>query len=92
PQPVQFALLLAAAILGGAAITLVTQAFRVGTASTVAPFDYSGLLWSALIGWIFWGEIPSSMAATGLFITLLAGLYLGWQHSLRGRAAAARRV
>src|SRR5699024_8536573 len=36
--------LLAVGLFGGIAITLITQAFRVGTASVVAPFDYSGLL------------------------------------------------
>jgi drug/metabolite transporter (DMT)-like permease len=68
--------LIAVGIAGGGAITLITQAFRVGSASVVAPFDYTGLLWAALIGWLFWGEIPTPVAFIGMAIIIVSGIYL----------------
>lgn len=76
PRLDQWLELMASGVVGGLAITLITQAFRVGHASTVAPFDYSGLLWSALLGWMFWGEVPHRSTVGGLIIILLAGVYL----------------
>lgn len=79
--------LLGVGFFGGLAITLITQAFRVGSASVVAPFDYSGLLWAALIGWVFWNEIPTMAAFSGMGIIVLSGIYLAWrQGSRRARA------
>ncbi|HEU0197302.1 MAG TPA: DMT family transporter [Nevskiaceae bacterium] len=84
PDSRQILMLAGVGILGCVAITLVTQAFRVGTASVVAPFDYTGLLWSALIGWLVWNEIPGASAMAGLVLILLAGGYLAWQRGGRG--------
>src|SRR3546814_1125755 len=35
-------------------LTFITQGFRIGPASVVAPFDYSSLLWASLLGWLVW--------------------------------------
>lgn len=66
-------------VFGGGAITLITQAFRVGGASVVAPFDYTGLLWAALLGWVFWDEIPTLAAFAGMAIIVITGIYLAWR-------------
>ena len=77
-------------VAGGAAITLITQAFRVGDASIVAPFDYTGLLWAALLGWLFWGEIPALAAFVGMAVIIVAGVYLAYrQGAPRSRRAGA---
>lgn len=65
-----------AGFFGGIAITLITQAFRVGRASIVAPFDYTGLLWATVLGWVFWHEIPTVSGFFGMFIIILSGVYL----------------
>lgn len=79
--------LIGVGFFGGIAITLITQAFRVGSASVVAPFDYSGLLWAALIGWLFWNEIPTMAAFGGMGIIIISGIYLAWrQGGKRSRA------
>lgn len=80
--------LIGVGLVGGGAITLITQAFRVGSASVVAPFDYSGLLWAALIGWLFWDEIPTIAAFIGMLVIILSGVYL----ALRQGAPRKRRV
>ena len=43
-------------------LTLITQAFRIAPASVVAPFDYTGLIWATVLGWVFWREAPDALA------------------------------
>lgn len=88
PAPEQWPALLGLGIFGGGAITLITQAFRVGGASVVAPFDYTGLLWAALLGWLFWDEIPAIPAFIGMAIVVVSGIYLAWRQG----APQSRRV
>lgn len=73
-----------AGLFGGAAMALITQGFRVGVASVVAPFDYTGLIWAVLFGWVFWGEIPSDLAVYGILVIVVCGIYLAYKHTAGG--------
>jgi len=78
------------ALVSTVGLALITQAFRVAPASVVAPFDYSALGWAALIGWLFWNEIPSGTAYMGMALIVGSGLYVAWsehqQHRQRRRS------
>ena len=54
---------------------LLTQAYRLAEASTVAPYEYTALVWSLLYGWAFWGERPDPIAWTGIALVIGAGLW-----------------
>lgn len=70
---------------GGLAMTLITQGFRIGIASVVAPFDYTGLIWATVFGWLIWGEIPSSLSVLGGLVIAVCGIYLAWEQARIGR-------
>ncbi|HSH43187.1 MAG TPA: DMT family transporter [Arenicellales bacterium] len=70
---------------GGLALTLITQGFRIGVASVVAPFDYTGLVWATCFGWLLWGEIPSSLSILGGLIIGACGVYLAYSQARRAR-------
>lgn len=57
-------------------LSLITRGFQIGPASIVAPFDYTGLLWAGLMGWLFWNELPDSWAYLGGAIIVSSGLYI----------------
>lgn len=88
PALIHWPALVALGMFGGGAITLITQAFRVGGASVVAPFDYTGLLWAALLGWVFWDEIPTLAAFAGMAIIVITGIYLAWRQGASRRRRA----
>ena len=67
-------------LFGGAALTLITQGFRIGPAALVAPFDYTGLVWATAFGWLIWGEIPSGWSLLGAAIIAGSGIYLAYRH------------
>lgn len=73
--------LAALAVCSTLGLTLITQGFRVAPASVVASFDYSGLIWATLFGWLFWNEIPDTLAYVGAAIIVASGLYIGWRET-----------
>ena len=75
-------------LFGGLAMTLITQGFRIGIASVVAPFDYTGLVWATVFGWLIWGELPSSMSVLGGVVIAVCGVYLAYVQARNGRRRA----
>ena len=65
---------------------LITQGFRIAPASVVAPFDYTGLLWATLFGWLIWGELPDVWAYAGAALIAGSGLYIALRETWRRRA------
>lgn len=57
-------------------LTLITQAFRIAPASVVAPFDYTGLIWATVLGWVFWREAPDALAYLGAAFIAGSGIYI----------------
>ena len=79
------ALLAGMAVCGTLGIALISQAFRMGDASAVAPFDYTALIWASALGWLIWGTVPglpvylgaAVIAASGTALILLDGRRTG---------------
>lgn len=84
PQAGDLPFFIGSGVFGGLGMTLITQGFRVGTASVVAPFDYTGMVWAVFFGWLFWSEIPSPLAILGGLVIAGCGIFLAWKH---GRAS-----
>ena len=45
-------------------------------AATIAPFEYTALLWATLLGYFIWGELPDSITVLGGSIVGVSGLYI----------------
>jgi len=76
PDTLGWALLIAVGLLGGLAQLTMTTAFRLAEASVVAPFDYSAMVWTAMIGYLFWQEVPGPHIWLGVAIVGGSGLYI----------------
>lgn len=69
-------------VLAGVAVTgllgqvSITEAFRHGEASAIAPFEYSALAWALLIDWLVWHSVPDGWTLGGAAIIIASGLYL----------------
>jgi len=73
------------AVMSTLGLTLITHAFRIASASVIAPFDYTGLIWATLLGKLFWDEIPQSSAYLGMALIVGSGLYIVWRENLSHR-------
>ena len=97
PTGAEFAVLCGIGILGGMAHIFLTESYRYASASVVAPFDYTSMIWALILGYVMFGETPTVMIFVGSLIICTAGLFVIWRErqlaaarKLRGRAAARR--
>ena len=77
----QFVLL---GVLGGIGHILLTQSYRYATASVIAPFDYSTMIWALLLGYWFFGEVPEALVLIGAAIVIASGLFVIWRERQLG--------
>ncbi|MHA6313933.1 DMT family transporter [Pantoea sp. S-LA4] len=75
PQGTQLLLLVGCGLLGGITQILMTLSLRYAEASLLAPFDYTTLLWSVAVGYLFLGNLPESTTVIGAILVVLGGLY-----------------
>ena len=61
---------------GALAQYCVTEAFRHGEASSIAPLEYTALLWGVLLDFSLWHVLPDAMTWVGAAIIVVSGLYL----------------
>ncbi|HAT30260.1 MAG TPA: EamA family transporter [Janthinobacterium sp.] len=54
----------------------ITEAFRNGKASSVAPFEYSALAWGVGLDWLLWHTLPDRYTLLGAAIIIASGVYL----------------
>ncbi|MSP83596.1 MAG: EamA family transporter [Alphaproteobacteria bacterium] len=76
PTMIDLVMLLACGPIAACGVYFLTNAYRMGEANVVAPFEYTGMIWAATWGFAFWGEVPSVHTAVGVAILLGAGLYV----------------
>jgi drug/metabolite transporter (DMT)-like permease len=68
--------LLAIGVFGFAAQVLLTEAFRLGEASMIAPYEYTNLIWALGIDWVVWQQWPGLSTLTGAAIIAVSGMFL----------------
>ena len=76
PNLVELALFCSIGLIGGVSQYWTTQALYYAPAAAVSPFNYTALIWGALLGFAVWGDIPTIPMAVGAAIVTLTGFYL----------------
>lgn len=85
-------LLVLAGLVGGTAQILVTSSYRFGPASMLAPYEYAAMLFAILIGYVWFGEVPTLIMLLGAALVIAGNVLVIWrEHQLgleRGKARA----
>jgi drug/metabolite transporter (DMT)-like permease len=55
---------------------LLIESFRLARAAVVAPLKYTSLLWSAVLGYVIWGDLPTGWVWLGSAILVASGLWI----------------
>jgi drug/metabolite transporter (DMT)-like permease len=76
PSLPDLALMLGFGLITGLALLLQILAFREAEAALLAPFKYSTILWSLLIGFVVWGYVPTALMFGGIAVVIGSGLYI----------------
>jgi drug/metabolite transporter (DMT)-like permease len=61
------------------------RAFKIGEASLLAPLEYTALLWATILGFAFWGQLPSIEVLGGAGIIIASSLYIAHREMQLGR-------
>ncbi|WP_240782616.1 DMT family transporter [Roseococcus sp. SYP-B2431] len=76
PSAAQWGLLLGIGMVSALAQLLMTEAYRSGEPTLVAPFEYSGIVWTTLLGAVIWAEAPDLWDGAGILVLVASGLYI----------------
>lgn len=83
----------ATAMIGNGVINAIgqywwTRALSLAPPSAVGPFYYFMLVWSATLGFVFWGDVPTLALLAGSAIVVGSGLFLLWHETAKKPLAA----
>jgi drug/metabolite transporter (DMT)-like permease len=68
---------------GGSGVLCLTIAYRMASPSMLAPFEYSGILFAFVLGWLVFNEAPVEQLFPGVFLIIGAGLLILWRERAR---------
>lgn len=91
PNMFDVSLMLGAGVISAIGFYCLTQAYRLGESSFVAPFEYTGLIWATIWGFVFWQELPDPTTVVGISLIVGAGLYVILREHQRNRLLVAER-
>jgi drug/metabolite transporter (DMT)-like permease len=74
PNSAQFQLLIICGAIVSIGGYLISQAYRIGEASAVAPFEYASLPFALVVGFYLWGDWPDWRAFIGTGLIISSGL------------------
>ncbi len=87
--PREWALLLSLGVLDAASLAMIYLGLKYAKASTVVPFQYSGMIWVVLLDLVLWDKVPALPQVVGAVALVLAGIYLATHerkvHNARGK-------
>jgi drug/metabolite transporter (DMT)-like permease len=75
PTPNDFLLMASCGFIASAGMILLSQAYRLAPANIVATFEYTGILWAPLWGFLFFAEVPQGPTIAGAALIVGAGLF-----------------
>lgn len=90
PTLAEIPLLFGVGLSGAAAQWLLSVAFRNAKAAIVTVFNYSGIVWATLFGWLIWQEFPLPAVMVGASIVIVSNFLMIWREARLGRITEAR--
>jgi len=81
-------LFLAGGIVGSFGQLFLSQAFRYGEVSLLAPLEYTALIWAILLGFVIWGDVPTWWMLLGAALVIASSLYIAHREARLGQGEA----
>ena len=81
PTLAELPLLLGVGLSGAAAQWLLSTAFRNAPVAIVTVFNYSGIVWATLFGWMIWNDWPLPAVFVGAAIVIASNLLMIWREN-----------
>lgn len=82
-----------AGFLGGVGQILLTECYRHADVSTIAPFEYTSIIFGSAIAYMAFGDVPTLETLIGTLIVAAAGIFIIFrEHQLGLERRAARKA
>lgn len=72
-------------LAGAIAQILLTASLRYGSVATIMTIDYGSLLWTAMLGYVVFADVPSVAVLQGAPLIIGAGLVIAWREQYIAR-------
>jgi drug/metabolite transporter (DMT)-like permease len=79
------ALLILLGVVATFAHFCINRALKLAPASVVVPYQYTTIVWAVLLGYIFFGDVPSWHMLAGAATIIAAGIYIFFREQVRAR-------
>ena len=76
--------------LGGSGVLALIVSFRMTEPSNLAPFNYFGIPFAFVLGWLFFGEAPVGRLFPGVLLIVVGGLLIVWRERRLRRTGSHR--
>ncbi len=84
PNWQQFLALAAIGLIAGLAQVLMTEGYRTGETTLLAPFEYGAIVYATALGLVVWAEVPDVWDIIGIAIIVASGLYVWHREATLG--------
>ncbi len=81
PTPDQLVMLAGTGLVSAVAQVMMTEGYRRGEATLLAPFEYSAILWTTMMGVLVFAELPDGWDFAGIAVLVASGLYI-WRREV----------
>ena len=69
-------LLAGVGLIGSLGQWAITEAFKRGEASFIAPLEYTALIWGVALDWSIWRTLPAPITWLGAAVIIASGIFL----------------
>ena len=83
-------LLFGLGLTGAAAQWFLSVAFRNAPAAVVTVFNYTGIVWAMLFGWMIFNDWPAPLVLLGATIVIGSNVLMVWREIRLGKVTGAR--
>jgi drug/metabolite transporter (DMT)-like permease len=90
PTMAELPLLLGVGLSGSVGQWLLSISLKNAPAAIVTVFNYSGIVWATLFGWMIWNEFPVPAVIAGGAVVIGSNFLMIWRESRLGKVTGAR--
>ena len=79
PTDLDFMLMLVIGVIAAVGFYCLSKAYCSAEASTIAPFEFTYIVWAVIFGYLFWNEVPGTTTIFGIFVLISSSLYIWYR-------------
>jgi drug/metabolite transporter (DMT)-like permease len=72
-------LLVTMGLVGGFAVLALISAYRLAKPASLSPYEYFGIPFAFILGWLFFDETPFEKLIPGVFLIVAGGMLIAWR-------------